>query len=47
MIAYLCMNSSIGFGDGVMARVYPSIRDTLVLVYHHGEICMIWIDDGL
>ena len=29
-----------------MARVCPSIGDTLVLVQHHGEICMIWSEDG-
>jgi hypothetical protein len=37
---------SSGFGDGAMARVFPSIGDTLVLVYCHGEICMIWLEDG-
>ena len=29
-----------------MDRVCPSIGGTLVLVYRHGEICMIWSKDG-
>ena len=36
-----------GFGDGVMASVCPSNGGTLVLVQRHGEICMIWTEDGL
>lgn len=29
-----------------MARVCPSIRYILVMLQRHGEICMIWSEDG-